>query len=221
MTETLPRVLLIGPPGAGKGTQAQKLSEHFDVPHLSAGDLLRAEVEQETKAGKEAKPYLDEGKLVPEKIVVEIMLKNMFWDNPKTGFVVDGFPRNIGQFNQMQSHLKEHDETLDCVVNLQLSEEEVFRRLTGRRVCGECNTNFHTEFRPPEEPGTCDQCGGALKQRDDDTPETIEERLEVFENESKPVSERFEKEGIQVNVDASGTIEQVFQEIRRRVERSQ
>lgn len=207
------RIVLIGPPGAGKGTQAKKLGDYYSVPHLSAGELLRSEVENETEAGKRAKPYLDQGQLVPVEIVVDIMVKNMFERSEHNGFVVDGFPRNPEQYERLTDYMEENNLSLDCAVDLVIPEEMVYRRLTGRRVCRECGANFHLEFRPPEQEGQCDDCGGELKQRDDDTRETIQERLEVFQNESKPVARKFERDGILAKVDATGDIDEVFEKI--------
>ncbi len=213
------KIILIGPPGAGKGTQASRLSDSLGVPHLSAGDLLREAVRNETEAGRRAKPYIDRGDLVPVEIVVDIMVTSMFESNDAGGFVVDGFPRNLEQYEHLEAALDEKNESLDVVFQLSVDEDEIIRRLSGRKICKECGKNFHVEFHPPEKDNICDDCGGTLYQRDDDKPETIRQRLSVYREESVPVARKYDDQGLLVEVDASGDIDDVFKRIMGVVER--
>ncbi len=205
------KVLLIGPPGAGKGTQAHKLGKEFDLPHLSAGQLLREAIEAETEAGKRARPYIDNGQLVPEEIVVKIMSREMFDRPGRDGFIADGFPRNIDQYEQLNRELDKRDEKIDVAIQLDLDEEDIVERLSGRMTCSECGRNYHVEFYPPETEGVCDACGGSLYERNDDNLKTIKQRLNVYRNESVPVIKELEKDGILERVDASGRIDEVFE----------
>lgn len=217
-TNSNPRLILLGPPGAGKGTQAEKLSEHLDVPHLSAGERLRRAVDEGTEAGQRAEPYIEQGKLVPVEVVVDIMSEAMFFGEGAEGFVVDGFPRNIDQYRELRETLENEGEEIDNVISLEVPEEEIIRRLTGRRICEECGRNYHVDFRPPEEDNKCDVCGGSLYQREDDRPETIQERLDVYREESLPVKSKYREEDLLVEIDASGSIEDVFEDIRSRID---
>ncbi len=212
------KILLIGPPGAGKGTQAKKLSREFDLPHLSAGQLLREAIEEETEAGQRAKPYIDNGQLVPVEIVVQIMSREMFDIPGREGFIADGFPRNLEQYNHLKKELEKRDEEIDVALQLDLDKEDIIERLSGRKTCTECGRNYHVEFYPPEEEGVCDDCGAELYQREDDNLKTIRQRLDVYQNESVPVIRELEKDGILERVDASGRIEDVFKKACRAIQ---
>jgi len=213
------KILLIGPPGAGKGTQAKKLGEQFDLPHLSAGQLLREAIEEETEAGKRAKPYIDNGQLVPVEVVVTIMSREMFDVAGREGFIADGFPRNIEQYEQLRNELEDRDEDIDIALQLDLDEEDIIERLSGRMTCSECGRNYHVEFYPPDQEGVCDDCGGRLYEREDDNLETIQHRLDVYRNESVPVIQELERDGLLERVDASGRIGEVFKKACRVIER--
>jgi adenylate kinase len=207
------RILVIGPPGAGKGTQAKCLCNEYDLPHLSAGQLLREAIENETDAGMRAKPYIDKGQLVPVEVVVEIMSREMFDVPGRQGFVADGFPRNVEQYEHLNDELVQRNEEIDLAIQLDLDEEDVKKRLTGRKTCSECGRNYHVEFYPPEKNDVCNRCGADLYERTDDNIDTIKHRLKVYKNESVPVLDRLEDDGLLRRVDASGDIDIVFRRI--------
>ncbi len=209
-----PKLLLLGPPGAGKGTQSANLVERFGVDHVTTGDALRSnkgmdishlDTEYDTPG-----EYMDRGELVPDEVVNEIV-KTALED--ADGFVLDGYPRNIDQAEYLAGITD-----LDVVVSLSVPEEELVRRLTGRRVCSECGTNYHVDFDPPEVEGVCDECGGELVQRDDDTEETVRERLRVFEENTAPVIEFYDERGDLVEVDGVGSPDEVWERLESAVE---
>jgi adenylate kinase len=198
-------ILLLGAPGAGKGTQSKRLAEEFDLEHVTTGDALRANKDMETEYGT-PRSFMEKGELVPDPVVNEIVKAAL---EEADGYVLDGYPRNLDQAEYLSDITD-----LDVVAHLQVSEEELVDRLTGRRVCSDCGANYHVEFSPPAEDGVCDECGGELVQRDDDTEETVRERLSVFEENTAPVIEHYREEGTLVEVDGEGTPEEVFEELR-------
>jgi adenylate kinase len=198
-------ILLLGAPGAGKGTQSKRLAEEFDLEHVTTGDALRANKDMETEYGT-PRSFMEKGELVPDPVVNEIVKAAL---EEADGYVLDGYPRNLDQAEYLSDIT-----TLDVVAHLQVSEDELVERLTGRRVCSDCGTNYHVQFNPPETAGVCDECGGELVQRDDDTEETVRERLSVFEENTAPVIEHYREEGTLVEVDGEGTPEEVFEELR-------
>lgn len=204
-----PKILLLGPPGAGKGTQSGNLVERFGVEHVTTGDALRANKDVETEHGT-PREYMDAGELVPDPVVNEIVKTALADAN---GFVLDGYPRNRSQAEYLDDITD-----LDVVISLSVPEEELVRRLTGRRVCDECGTNYHVEFDRPAEEGVCDECGGELIQRDDDNEETVLERLRVFEENTQPVIEYYEERGDVVRIDGQGSPDEVWERIESAVE---
>ncbi|MFB6095881.1 MAG: adenylate kinase [Haloferacaceae archaeon] len=198
-------VLLLGAPGAGKGTQSKRLAEEFGLEHITTGDALRANKDMETEYGT-PREYMEAGELVPDEVVNEIVDAALA---SADGFVLDGYPRNLSQ----AEYLDEATD-LDAVVFLEVSTDVLVDRLTGRRVCSECGANYHVEFSPPEEAGVCDECGGELIQRDDDTEETVRERLQVFEENTEPVVEYYRETGDLVEVDGEQTPDEVFADVR-------
>jgi adenylate kinase len=204
-----PRILLVGAPGAGKGTQAKRLAEAYDVPHITTGDALRANKDMETEHGT-PREYMEAGELVPDAVVNEIVVEALA---EADGFVLDGYPRNLAQ----AEFLSERTD-LDAVVYLDVSEPELVDRLTGRRVCPDCGASYHVEFNPPAEAGVCDDCGGELVQRDDDTEETVRERLRVYRENTEPVVEHYREAGVLHEVDGEGTPDEVFAAVRDVVE---
>ena len=209
-----PRILLLGPPGAGKGTQSANLVERFGIEHVTTGDALRANKGMDiSHLGTEYDTpgaYMDAGELVPDEVVNEIVRTAL---EDADGFVLDGYPRNVDQAEYLSGITD-----LDVVASLSVPEEELVRRLTGRRVCSECGRNYHVEFDPPEEEGVCDACGGELIQREDDTEETVRERLRVFEDNTAPVIEFYDERGDLAEVDGEGTPQEVWERLEAAVE---
>ena len=209
-----PHVLLLGAPGAGKGTQSKRLADAFGIEHVTTGDALRANKDMDIShmdtEYDTPRAYMDAGELVPDEVVNEIVKTAL---SAADGYVLDGYPRNLEQAEYLSDIT-----SLDAVVFLDVSEAELVERLTGRRVCEDCGANYHVEFSPPEEDGVCDDCGGDLIQRDDDTEETVRERLRVYEENTAPVVEHYRDEGVLVEVDGEGTPDEVFESIREEVE---
>ncbi|ELZ80627.1 adenylate kinase [Haloferax sp. Atlit-6N] len=198
------RILLLGAPGAGKGTQSKRLAETYGVEHVTTGDALRANKDMETEYGT-PRSFMEKGELVPDAVVNEIVEAAL---EDADGYVLDGYPRNLSQ----AEYLTEITD-LDAVIYLQVAESELVERLTGRRVCDDCGTNFHVKFNQPEAEGVCDDCGGELVQRDDDTEETVRERLSVFKENTEPVIEHYRDEGVLVEVDGEQTPDEVFEDV--------
>ncbi|MEZ0072886.1 adenylate kinase [Planotetraspora sp. GP83] len=205
------RVVLVGPPGAGKGTQAQFIASHLSIPKISTGDIFRANVSGGTDLGKLAKQYMDRGDLVPDEVTVAMVRDRLAEDDAQEGFLLDGFPRNVPQAEILKKMLAEFGTGLDLVLELVVDDDEVVRRLAGRRTCRSCGKVWHVLFDPPASPGVCDACGGELFQRDDDREETIRHRLEVYQEQTSPLISFYADEGILVGVDATGPVEEVTQ----------
>jgi adenylate kinase len=203
------RVVLLGPPGAGKGTQAQVIAGLLGVPAISTGDIFRANVSGQTDLGQQAKEYMDAGDLVPDEITVAMVKDRLEEPDAKEGFLLDGFPRNVPQAETLKKILSEMDRRLDLVLELVVDDDEVVRRLSGRRTCRKCGRIWHVAFDPPAKDGVCDVCGGELFQRDDDREETIRHRLEVYQEQTAPLASFYADEGILVGLDATGPVEEV------------
>ena len=185
------KMILLGPPGAGKGTQAEILSRAFDIPTISTGNILRAAVKAGTPTGLKAKSYMDAGKLVPDEVIIGIVQERLAQEDCKGGFILDGVPRTIAQAEA----LEEHGIEFDHVISLEIDDDAIVKRMDGRRVCTQCGAPFHTESKPPKQEGVCDLCGGALMERDDDKPETVRDRLVVYHNETEPLKHFYEARG--------------------------
>jgi len=222
--------VLLGGPGVGKGTQAQKLSEDFHVPHIATGDILRQSVKDGTEMGLMAKSYMDKGLLVPDDVVVGIIEDRLAKSDAKEGFILDGFPRTVPQAQALASFLKKSlqafskglddltakmDMPLDAVVNIKASAEVVVQRLSGRRTCRNCQAVYHIAYSPPKKTGVCDRCGGQLYQREDDKEETIRKRLQVYEEQTSPLLDYYRRSGKLVEVSGDSAIQEVYAEIRR------
>jgi adenylate kinase len=190
------KLVLLGPPGAGKGTHAKILSERQKAPHLAAGDILRRSIAQKTPLGVKAKNIIERGELVPDELVNQIMLDEIRHAGVKQGFILDGYPRTIGQAEALDSFLKNEKTQIDAALNFATSEKMIMSRLSGRRICSKCGNNYHVRNIPPKKEGICDKCGEPLVQRKDDRPETIKHRLEVYEKETRPLIEYYSKKGL-------------------------
>ncbi|MBX7840932.1 MULTISPECIES: adenylate kinase [Staphylococcus] len=206
-------IILMGLPGAGKGTQASEIVKKFPIPHISTGDMFRKAIKDETDLGKEAKSYMDRGELVPDEVTVGIVKERISEDDAKKGFLLDGFPRTIDQAEALNSIMAELDRNIDAVINIEVPEEELMNRLTGRRICENCGTTYHLVFNPPKVEGICDLDGGKLYQREDDNPETVSNRLKVNVKQSKPILEYYDNKGVLKNIDGSKDIEEVTTDI--------
>lgn len=207
------RLILLGPPGAGKGTQAKKISKKYDIPHISTGDIFRANIKNETELGKKAKEYIDSGELVPDSIVVAIVEDRLKEDDAKNGFLLDGFPRTVKQAEALNDVLSNMNTSLDYVLNIEVDSDILVKRITGRRICKECGATYHIEFNKPEEKGVCDVCGGELYQRSDDTKETVENRINVYFEQTSPLIEYYKKKDNLTTINGEQGINEVFEEI--------
>lgn len=203
------RVVLVGPPGAGKGTQAQFIASHLAIPKISTGDIFRSNVSTGTELGRLAKSYMDKGDLVPDEITVAMVSGRLQEDDAQAGFLLDGFPRNVPQAETMQKMLAEWDVRLDVVMELVVDDDEVVRRLSGRRTCRRCGRVWHVLFDPPSRGEMCDDCGGELFQRDDDREQTIRHRLDVYQTQTQPLIAFYADEGTLLGIDATGPVEEI------------
>lgn len=207
-------LILLGPPGAGKGTQAVRIVEKYHVPHISTGDIFRANIKQGTELGKKAQEYMNRGELVPDELVVEIATDRLKADDCKDGFLLDGFPRTVFQAEKLDEFLESEGKKLDHVLDIEVNKDELMVRLTGRRVCKTCGASFHVANIPPKVEGICDNCGADLIQRDDDNEETATNRIEVYNKETKPLVDYYEKADNIDHIDgATGGAEGVFASI--------
>jgi adenylate kinase len=203
------RVILLGPPGAGKGTQATRIAERYGIPHISTGDILRANVREGTSLGQEAKRYMDAGDLVPDEVIMGMVADRLGAPDAESGFLFDGFPRTVPQAEALEGMLIDRTAPLDAVLRLAVPQDEVVRRLTGRRTCSGCGRIFHLVFDPPAEQGRCDDCGGELTQRDDDTEAVVLNRLEVYRSQTQPLEHFYWERGLLRDVEAVGSPDEV------------
>jgi adenylate kinase len=203
------RLVLVGAPGAGKGTQAKFVAEHFNVPAISTGDIFRANIAAKTELGRKAKGFMDAGDLVPDEVTIGIVRDRLSRDDTAGGFLLDGFPRTLAQAEALRDMLDDLGTPLDVVLELQVDDDEVVRRLSGRRTCRQCGHVWHLEFDPPKEEGVCDIDGGELFQRDDDQPETIRRRLEVYTEQTEPLVGFYENAGLLRSITAQGAVDEI------------
>lgn len=210
-------VILLGPPGAGKGTQAARIVEKYGVPHISTGDIFRANIKAGTELGKRAQEYMNRGELVPDELVVEIATDRLAADDCKEGFLLDGFPRTVFQAEKLDEFLASKGRKIEHVLNIEVGRDDLMARLTGRRVCKSCGASFHVVNIPPKQEGICDNCGAELVQRADDNEETASNRIEVYNRETKPLIDYYEKAGNIVNIDGGKAAEDVFAAIADRL----
>jgi adenylate kinase len=212
------KLLILGPPGAGKGTQAVQISKKFDIPHISTGDIFRANIKGNTPLGKKAMEYMNKGELVPDELTCDLVFDRIMQDDAKKGFLLDGFPRNIFQAEKLDEVLKQRNLKLDCVINVSVEDSVLIERAVGRRLCKECGTTYHIKFNTTKVEGICDECGGSLYQRDDDKEETIKNRIDVYNKSTKPLIDYYTKQNIIANIDGQKDIDVVFADIVKAVE---
>lgn len=211
-------VILLGPPGSGKGTQAQKMTERYNIPQISTGDILRGAVKERTPLGAEAQGYMDQGQLVPDEVVVGIVRDRLKAPDCAEGFILDGFPRTLPQAEALDATMQELKRTIDHVVSIEVDKEELLKRLTGRRTCRTCGAMYHLIFDPPTRDGICDKCGGELYQRDDDQEKTIRERLQVYEEQTAPLIAYYREKGLLRTINGVGEIAEIFRAIVKAIE---
>ncbi|HHY98457.1 MAG TPA: adenylate kinase [Firmicutes bacterium] len=214
------RMVLLGPPGVGKGTQAEKLAQYYDVPHISSGDMFRTALAKGTPLGLEAKKYMEAGRLVPDEVTIGLVKERLEAQDTHAGFILDGFPRTLPQAEALDKLLKELSMPLDYVVSIEAKQEVVVERLVARRTCKKCGAVYHLVFNPPATPGRCDKCGGELYQRSDDTETTVRRRLEVYYAETEPLIGYYRQQGLLISVNGEQDIDDVFAEIRKSIKAS-
>ena len=204
------KIIMLGAPGAGKGTQAKMIADKYQVPHVSTGDIFRANIKEGTELGKEAKTYMDKGLLVPDELTVKILLDRVAKEDCKNGYVLDGFPRTIPQAEVLDKALSEMGDAIDYAIDVEVPDENIVRRMSGRRACLACGATYHIVHVPPKKEGICDRCGKELVLRDDDKPETVKNRLEVYHDQTQPLIDFYTKKGILKSVDGTQDMNDVF-----------
>ena len=207
------KIIMLGAPGAGKGTQAQMIADKYNIPHISTGDIFRANIKNGTELGKKAKEYMDQGQLVPDELTVQLLLDRVKNDDCKEGYVLDGFPRTIPQANVLDEELSKLGDHVDFSINVDVPDENIIHRMSGRRACLKCGATYHVDYIPPKKDGICDICGSDLVQRDDDKPETVKKRLEVYHDQTQPLIDYYDKKNILRTVDGTKDMKEVFSDI--------
>lgn len=208
------KIIMLGAPGAGKGTQAKQIAEQYNVPHISTGDIFRANIKNGTELGKKAKEYMDQGLLVPDELVVDLVVDRIEKDDCKKGFILDGFPRTIPQAEALDSALAAKDMKIDFALDIEVPDENIIDRMSGRRSCKECGAIFHIKYNPPKSEGSCDICSGELILRDDDKEETVKKRLDVYHEQTAPLISHYKDAGSLYEIDGTRHIDVVFDEIK-------
>jgi adenylate kinase len=208
------QIVLLGPPGAGKGTQAKLLSEHFNLPHISTGDLLREAIREKTELGEKVKQFMEKGDLVPDDLVVELVKQRMLKPDTDRGFILDGFPRNVKQAEILDKILRDKNKVLDKVIYLEANDKVIIQRLSGRRICSKCQTNFHLTNMPPKKDGICDVCGAKLYQRPDDSKEAIKNRIKVYIEKTKGLVKYYLEQNKLLKIDANFEAPIVFERLK-------
>ena len=207
------KIVMLGAPGAGKGTQAKMIADKYSIPHVSTGDIFRANIKEGTALGLEAKSYMDQGKLVPDELTVRILLDRVAKDDCKNGYVLDGFPRTIPQAEVLKDTLAKQNDKIDFAIDVDVPDENIVKRMSGRRACVTCGATYHIEHVPPKKEGICDKCGSELILRDDDKPETVLNRLKVYHEQTQPLIDFYSAEGILKTVDGTIDVKDVFANI--------
>ncbi len=207
------KIIMLGAPGAGKGTQAKKIAAKYEIPHISTGDIFRANIKNGTELGKKAKTYMDQGLLVPDELVVDLVVDRVNQDDCTKGYVLDGFPRTIPQAEALDKALESLDQKMDYAIDINVPDENIVNRMSGRRACVDCGATYHIVHAPTKEEGICDNCGGELILRDDDKPETVQKRLAVYHEQTQPLIDYYTEKGILKTVDGTVDLEDVFKAI--------
>ena len=207
------KIIMLGAPGAGKGTQAKKIAEKCGIPHIPTGDIFRANIKNGTELGKKAKTYMDQGLLVPDELVCDLVVDRIQQDDCKKGYILDGFPRTIPQAESLDKALAAIGEKMDYAIDVEVPDENIVKRMGGRRACVGCGATYHLVYAPTKKEGICDACGGELILRDDDKPETVQKRLGVYHEQTQPLIDYYKNQGILREVDGSVDMEDVFKEI--------
>ncbi|WP_186576149.1 adenylate kinase [Aquibacillus kalidii] len=206
-------LILMGLPGAGKGTQAEKIVEKYQIPHISTGDMFRLAIKEGTELGNKAKSFMDKGELVPDEVTIGIVRERLSKDDCKKGFLLDGFPRTVAQAQALEDLLTDMEQSLDYVLHVDVPKDDLVKRLTGRRICPDCGATYHVIYNPPKQEGICDKDGATLIQRKDDQPETVSKRLEVNLEQTQPMLDFYRDKGYLVSINGSQEISKVFQDI--------
>ena len=207
------KIIMLGAPGAGKGTQAKKIADKYQIPHISTGDIFRANIKEGTELGKKAKSYMDQGLLVPDELTLELIMDRFQNPDCANGYVLDGFPRTIPQAEALTAALEKNGETIDYAINVEVPDENIVARMSGRRACLACGATYHVVYAPTQEEGICDRCGEKLVLRDDDKPETVKKRLDVYHSQTQPLIDYYTKQGKLVEVDGTQNVDAVFDAI--------
>ena len=207
------KIIMLGAPGAGKGTQAKMIAEQYKIPHISTGDIFRANIKNNTELGQEAKSYMDKGQLVPDELTVKILLDRVAQDDCANGYVLDGFPRTIPQAEVLEQELNKLNDKIDYAINVEVPDENIVKRMSGRRACLNCGATYHIEHIPPKQEGICDKCGEKLVLRDDDKEETVKNRLKVYHEQTQPLIDFYTARGVLKTVDGTVDMKEVFKAI--------
>ena len=207
------KIVMLGAPGAGKGTQADKIAEKYNIPHISTGDIFRSNIKAGTALGKKAKSFIDQGLLVPDEVTIGMLLDRIHEADCENGYILDGFPRTIPQAESLTAALKENGEAIDFALDVEVPDANIVNRMAGRRACLKCGATYHTEFAAPKKEGICDKCGSELVLRDDDKPETVQKRLEVYHEQTHPLIDYYKKKGVLHAIDGTLSMETVFKNI--------
>lgn len=207
------KIVMLGAPGAGKGTQAKKIAEKYQIPHVSTGDIFRSNIKEGTELGKKAKAYMDQGALVPDELTIGMLMDRIGKEDCKNGYVLDGFPRTIPQAESLTKALSERSQKIDYAINVDVPDENIVNRMSGRRACTSCGATYHIVYNPPKTSDVCDVCGEKLVLRDDDKPETVKKRLSVYHEQTQPLIDYYKEAGVLVNVDGTQDLNKVFADI--------
>ena len=207
------KIIMLGAPGAGKGTQAKKITSKYNIPHISTGDIFRMNIKNGTELGTKAKTYMDQGLLVPDELTCDLVVDRIQQEDAQNGYILDGFPRTIPQAECLTEALKKLNSNIDHAIDVDVPDENIVKRMSGRRACLKCGATYHLEYAAPKTEGVCDACGDSVVLRDDDKPETVGKRLEVYHEQTKPLIEYYKAQGVLTTIDGTKSLDEVFQQI--------